>query len=543
MRKRSLLLVAVAAALVASLVVGPAATAKPQAASAGTVVFGADQEPNTLNFMTDSMYWMSIITNKIIASGSIYNDKAALVPYLLDGPAKILKLKPFTTQHTYKANATWSDGKPLTGADFVYRYQAQMNPANNVVTREGWDQMTSVKASGRTVTIVWKGPYAAWDEYNGASPLPRHVFAGQDFNKMWLTNIGPASGPFRFVEWVKGQQLTIAKNAAYKSGPAAKLDRIVFRFIPNTATQFQALRAGEVQMTEPQFQLQLRDFLNDPKITVQSGGGFFYEHIDMQFGAKGAAALKQPYVRRAIMMGINRRQISTAIYGAVLPNPLPVLNSVHFMPFQPAYRPVFAKWAFGQQRVINLLKKNGCTGGPDKPTRGNTSIFSCPNVGKLSFRFTTTAGNQVRALTFEIVQAQLKSVGIELVPRFGPASVVFGTVLPSRDWDLIMFTWLSNPSHSYSAGDLYGCGGGQNDLVYCNRRYTKLMDEAKFTADPVKRDKLVQQAEAIMSNDVPTIPLYNRPRFQLFYKTIKGPKNNPTQEGVTWNAETWTISQ
>jgi len=543
MRKRSLLLVAVAAAVVASLVVGPAATAKPQAASAGTVVFGADQEPNTLNFMTDSMYWMSIITNKIIAAGEIYNNKAELVPYLLAGKPKLIKAKPFTTQHTYKSGLVWSDGKPLTGADYVYRFQAMMNPANNVVSREGWDQMTKVTSKGQTVTVVWKGPYAAWEDYNGASPLPRHAFQGQDFNKMWLNSIEPASGPFKFVSWVKGQQLTIAKNTSYKAGAQSKLDRIVFRFIPNTATQFQALRSGEVQMTEPQFQLQIKDFLNDPKITVQSGGGFFYEHIDFQFGPKGASALKQPYVRQAIMMGINRRQISQAIYGAVLPNPLPVLNSVHFMPFEAAYKPNFAKWAFGQQKVINLLKAKGCTGGPAKPTPRNSDIFSCPNVGKLSFRFTTTAGNQVRQLTFEIVQAQLKSVGIDLVPRFGPASVVFGTTLPSRDWDLIMFTWLSDPTHSYSAGDLYGCGGGQNDLVYCNRAYTKLMDQAKFTADVPKRNALVNQAEAIMTNDVPTIPLYNRPRFQLFYKTIKGPANNPTQEGVTWNAETWTNSQ
>ena len=65
--------------------------------------------------------------------------------------------------------------------------------------------------------------------------------------------------------------------------------------------------------------------------------------------------------------------------------------------------------------MISTLKGHGCTGGPDKPSAGNDKIFSCPNVGKLSFRFHTTTGNQLRALTFEIIQRQLKSVGIELV--------------------------------------------------------------------------------------------------------------------------------
>ncbi|HXF98724.1 MAG TPA: peptide ABC transporter substrate-binding protein [Gaiellaceae bacterium] len=546
MRKSSALLVACAAALVASLVIGPAATAGESQAR-GTVVFGADQEPNTLNWMTDSMYWMSLITSKITASGMIYNDKAQLVPYLLEGKPKIVKRRPFTTQHTYKATANWSDGRPLTGADYVFRWQAQMNPQNNVVTREGWDQMRSVTAKGKTVTIVWKSTYANWEEFNGAAPIPRHAFAGKDFNKMWQNEISPASGPFRFVSWTKGQQLVIARNPSWKAGPAPKLERIVFRFIPNTATQFQALRSGEVQITEPQFQLQIKDFLNDPKINVQYGPGFQYEHIDFQFGPKGHPALKQPYVRKAIAHGINRAQISQAIYGAVLPKPLPVLGSVHWMPFQPQYKghDYFNQYKFSQQRVIDILKRAGCTGGPDRPTRGNDRIWTCPGVGKLSFRFTTTSPNQRRALTFEIIQAQLKSVGIELVPRFGPAPVVFGTVLPSHDWDIIMFTWLSSPTHNFTAGDLYSCPpeGGQNDMNYCNRRYTRLMNQAKVEVDEQKRTQLVYQAERIMANDVPTIPLYSQPGFLLHYKNIKGLLKNPTQEGSTWNAEVWSISQ
>jgi len=543
MRKRTILLLVGALAISASLVVGPAATATPERQTAGTVVFGADQEPNTLNWALDAMLWMSMITNKITVSGEIYNDKAQLVPYLTEGKPKIVKAKPLTTTHTYKKTAAWSDGKPVTGADFVTRWRVQMDPANNVVTREGWDQMAKVTAKGKSATIVWKGNYANWEEFNGAAPLPTHFLAGKDFNKVWADEIGPSSGPYKFVSWVKGQQITIAKNTAWKAGPASKLDRIVFRFIPNTATQFQALRSGEVQITNPQFQLQLKDFLKDPKIDLQAAPGFFYEHIDFQFGPKGHPALKQPFVRKAIITGINRAQISQAIYGAVLPKALPVLGSVHFMPFQAEYQGPFNQYKFSQAKVLSILKGKGCTGGPDKPSAGNSSIFSCPGVGKLSFRFVTTTPNQRRALTFEIIQAQLKSVGIELVPRFGPAAVVFGTTLGSHDWDLIMFTWLSNPTHSYGAGDLYECGGGQNDLLYCNRKYTKLMQEAKFTVDTAKRNQLVYAAEKLMAADVPTIPLYSAPDFVLSYKNIKNVKGNPTQEAVTWNAEAWSLGQ
>ena len=93
----------------------------------------------------------------------------------------------------------------------------------------------------------------------------------------------------------------------------------------------------------------------------------------------------------------------------------------------------FAVWRFNQAKVISLLKEQGLHRWSRQAERGQRrDFFSCPNVGKLSFRFHTTTGNQLRALTFEIIQRQLKSVGIELVPRFQTGGVMFGTTLPSR---------------------------------------------------------------------------------------------------------------
>ena len=124
-----------------------------------------------------------------------------------------------------------------------------------------------------------------------------------------------------------------------------------------------------------------------------------------------------------------------------------MLQSHIFKPFEAALQAA-VEWKFSQKKVISMLKGKGCTGGPNTPSASNNDIWSCPNVGKLSFRFTTTSGNQLRALTFEITQKQLKSVGIELVPRFGSSGTVFGQVLPSGDWDIFMFTWVGGPTGS-----------------------------------------------------------------------------------------------
>jgi ABC-type transport system substrate-binding protein len=550
MRKRSILLVVGAAALVASLIVGPAATAKTDAASAGTVVIGHDQEPVTLNtYITEgNAYTTALAMNPVLASASVYDQNAKLVPLLVDAAPKIVKSNPLTVSFKYKNTAKWSDGRQLTGADFVATYRTIMNPNFDITSREGWQDIASVKAKGKSVVVVWKKgkAYAAWDALVATSPMPAHKVAGQNFNDLWRNSIDVASGPFKFVSWQKGTQLVLQKNTAYNAGPKAKVDRVIFRYIPSTPSLFQALSSGEIQVTEPQPQLQIVDIRKNSKFKVQSGPGYFWEHMDIQFGPKGHPALKQAYVRQAIITGINRNQIKQALY--VSPGlvgnakDLPVLQSHIFKPFETNYQPNWNKWSFSQKKVISMLKAKGCTGGPSAPSANNSAIWSCPNVGKLSFRFTTTSGNQLRALTFEIAQKQLKSVGIELVPRFGPSGTVFGQVLPSGDWDIFMFTWLGGPTSSATSFSLYGCGGDQNYMNYCNKKASALLQKAQFTPDPAARAKLLNEAESkYLSTDVMSVPMYVRPGFLINSTSVKGPVLNPTQQGSTWNAQGWTV--
>jgi peptide/nickel transport system substrate-binding protein len=547
MRKRSILLAAGALALVASLMIGPTASAKSSRSSAGTVVVGEDQEPDILNpYLTAGNSQTTADTmNLVLAGGTIFNQSAALTPYLLTANPKLLKTDPLTATMTYKPNAVWSDGKPITGADFVATWKTELNPNYDITSRDGWDTIQSVKAKGKTVVVTWqKGkPYASWDALMGTSPMPAHVIAGQDFNHIWDNSISVSSGPFMFKSWQKGTQLTLVKNPTYKATPGSKISNLVFRYIPSTPSIFQALQAGEVQVMYPQPQLQIVDIRKNPKFKVAQSVGYSWAHLDIQVGPKGNPALKKAYVRQALVQGMNRAQIRQALYvtpGLVASvKDLPVLQSNIYKPFEKYYQPNWGIWKFSQRNVIALLKKNGCTGGPDKPDANNSAIWSCPGVGKLSFRFTTTSGNQLRALTFEIIQKQLKSVGIELLPRFGPSATVFGQILPSGDWDLFMFNWSSSPTNTATSWVQYGCGGDQNYMNSCNNKANAMYKKAEITPDPAARAKLLNGAEAIMARQVDSIPMFIAPLYLINNKNVSGPILNPTQQGFTWNAETW----
>ena len=544
MRKTSLLALVGVLAIVASLVIGPGASAqpaKPAKATAGTIVFIHDQEPPNLQgpWVGNNLYATSLVTNNIWYGCQIRNAAGDLVPRLCTAKPKLIKKSPLTIKFTYKNSAKWSDGKPVTAADFRATWKVFINPNNNVISRTGWEDIKSVKGSGKTVTVVFKKLYADWEALVSGGVYAAHIIAGKDMNQMFLNDIPVSDGPWKFSSWQKGVQITVVKNNNFTAGPKLKIDRLVFRYILDTNARFQALKAGEGQVMEPQPQLQIADFLKDRKFVVDRKIGFAWEHIDVEFGPQGAPALKKQYVRQALITGMNRGQIAQALYGTIAPGLKPV-NSHMFKPFESNYRPNWAVYQFSQKKVIASMKAHGCTGGPNTPSANNNDIWSCPGVGKLSFRFSTTTGNQLRALTFEIIQRQLKSVGIELVPRFQVAGTMFGTTLPSRDWDLMMFTWVGSPSTPITIKDLYGCGGDQNDMQYCNRPFSKILEKVSTTLDAKQRATLLNFAERkYMVKDVPSIPVYARPVFVIHSARVKGPVVNPTSEGSPWNVANW----
>ena len=279
MRKRSILLVTGALALVASLVIGPAATAKPERTTAGTVIFGHDQEPSTLNpFVTEgSNLPTPMAINPVLGSGGIYNGNAQLVPELWDGPAKIVKNDPLTVTWKYKKSAVWSDGKPVLGQDFLVTYRTIINPNFDITDRGGWEDIQSLKVKGKSVTMTFKKgkTVAFWDGLAANQLMPRQIVQpimnsnnASDFNNLWLNSMNISSNAFKFQSWTKGQQLTLVKNTKFKAGPQAKLDRIVFRYIPSTPSLFQALEAGELNVINPQPQIQIKDLYKDKKFKV-----------------------------------------------------------------------------------------------------------------------------------------------------------------------------------------------------------------------------------------------------------------------------------
>ena len=175
----------------------------------------------------------------------------------------------------------------------------------------------------------------------------------------------------------------------------------------------------------------------------------------------------------------------------------------------------------------NLLAQH-CTGGPSKPAANNTAIWTCKGV-KAELKYETTAGNQRRATSTAIWTQQLKSIGIQLDANIKPSTTVFGTDLPNHDFDLAEYAWVTAPDPS-GFDAIWGCGGGSNYTSYCSHKVTALFAAGDQELDPTKRLADYENADKLMANDIPAVPLYAQPSILVYKKGITGMQNsnNPT---------------
>jgi peptide/nickel transport system substrate-binding protein len=446
---------------------------------------------------------------------------------------------------TVRPDAFWNWGGkklPVTNKDLVYTWQIIVDPKNNNASTTGYDQITGFKLVGtKTVVFTWSKPFADYRDLFG-QVYPADALAGLDFNKYWSDcvcgNDGKpvADGPFLLTNYTRGQGSTLKANPFWygKKPGLAELD---FKVITDTNSEIQAMRGGEVDAIYPSPQTALSQLKGQAGITYSSIPGFTQEHIDIQVGPKGNPLLKQLWMRQAIALAINRHSLIVALYGQIAPGLKPLNNLMYEIGTNAV--PHFAEWNSSQAKSLALLKAN-CTGGPAKPTRNNTAIWTCGGQ-KAEFRWGTTAGNQRRATSTAIFSQQLGAVGIKITPLFEPANPnFFGQRLPGGDFDLAEYAWSGGPDPS-GFDAIYQTGGGSNYKNYSNKTVDALINAGDSDLNPTTRTATFQKAAKILADEISVIPLYS-PRYILVYKSaFKGmdKSNNPTQEGPTWNVEEW----
>jgi peptide/nickel transport system substrate-binding protein len=456
--------------------------------------------------------------------------------------------KPFTLTYHIRPEARWSDGTPVTAFDFWFTQRAFARRAMpgdpGGGTRALHRKIRRSRVLGpRTFQVELREPFAGWRNLYPIV-LPRHVLAGRDLTKVWADRIDDpgtgapiGTGPFLVGGWERGKQLTLVRNARYWGPHTAYLDRLVHRFAtlspgdalaPVRRNEFDvalALGGGFISREVAQEVRQTRGW------QVATWPTLAMEHLAFRVGKGGHPALRDKLVRRALAFGIDRVAITRAIQVEADQSKRRPLDSAVFLPTEQFYSPNWGAYRYDTRRAQQLLTQAGCR-------RGSDGVYECAGE-RLRLRFVTTP-DPVRAQVLELVKAQLRPVGVEIVPVFVPGSVFFAQVLPSGDFDIALFAWLN--SGGFVWPDAL-CGDVQNWTGFCSRLLMRDAQQVDFIVDPIQRARVLNAVDSKLASAVPALPVVQPVLRAAIRSTVRGVEPGGTQFNFSQNSEDWWLAE
>lgn len=299
------------------------------------------------------------------------------------------------------------------------------------------------------------------------------------------------TGPFEFVSWTRDQAIVLDKNEEYWKEGLPKLDQVIFEVIPDNAARLIALRSGDID---------IMDGLNpDDAAGIEEEEGMeLLSREENNFGYVGFNVQKEPLdnqdLREAISHAIDREALVEALYagyGSVAKNPLP--------PSYLGYNDDVEGYPYDVEKAKEKLKEAGYEDGLD------IDLWTMP-VARPYMPDPEKAA--------EIVQNNLAQIDVNVnIVREEWAPYLEKTA--NGEHQIYMLGWSGtngDPDYFLSSllhGDLIG---DSNREYYDNDEVDKLLDDAKVETDEDKRIKMYEDAQEIIAEDVPMVPLvHSRP--------------------------------
>jgi peptide/nickel transport system substrate-binding protein len=459
-------------------------------------------------------------------------DLAAVVPTVANGG---ISKDGLTLSYHLRHGVKWHDGYPFTSRDVKFTWQAIMNPANNVVSRRGYDQVASIDTPDRyTVVFHMKRLFApAIDTIFGESDtpfriLPAHLLAKYASLNQVPFNAAPVgTGPFAFVRWNRGDRIVLKANPDYFRG-APHLHEVVLLIILDDNTTEAQVRSREADLAIEIPATIYRDLAGAPGVVRQLAQSPTYESIDFNVTHPPLDDLR---VRRALVLGMDRAAIARDdTYGAG------TLASADLSPFYWAFDPSIRPIPYDPAQAKELLDQAGWHPGPDG--------VRVRNGKRLQLELAFGQGSSVaRAITAQ-VQQMYRALGIDVQLKDYDYATYYaaaesGGILNSGKFDLAVYAWISGADPDDSSQ--WACAekppAGNNITRYCSPAMDALQRLALSTFDRNVRKTAYARIQRLLLDGSPaafvfyrSLPYARTPVLQNFFP-------NGTSEG--WNAQEW----
>jgi peptide/nickel transport system substrate-binding protein len=503
----------------------------------GVLRLGEDEEPDGLNLMYAHTAAADTVAGMLFsfilrydAHGNYVPDLAAQVPTVRNGG--ISRDGRRIVVHL-RHGVVWADGAPLTAADWLFTYNAVMNPANNVKTRYGWDEIASAAAPDPyTIVIRLRRPNVAVLGILGMGgaaypPMPAHSLSRlPNLNAAAFNQRPLSSGPYLLQSWNHGSSLVFVPNPRYFRG-VPKLKQVVWKVIPDVNTLYNQLATHEVDVYPNVNENSIGRLSEITGIRVDRTLIADWRHLGINISRPQLADVR---VRRAIAEAIDWKRINDTIYhGIDRPAVSDIFPESWAAPHLPPYR-------FDPPDARRLLAQAGWRASPD----------GILHKGPLAMHLTiyATTGHQENTETQVLIQSMLREVGVDVAVRNYPGSYLFASDGPlytgKYDLEWSIETNGPDPDNSGSWNGAFIPPRGANTSWLDDPIVNQTSTAAASTFDQNARKALYQREEERLRELVPAVFFSWRNNFTAINSDV-GNYVPAAFIGDSWNAWQWKV--
>ena len=443
--------------------------------------------------------------------------------------------------------ATWGDGTPITTEDVQFTWEIGRDETAGVNNQELYRRMEMIEAQDdRNFTIFWNKRTCEAEAINDFSIVPAHLerAAAEDPAAYRTRNAydtdptqpGLYYGPYRVTRVEPGATIVLEPNPTWWGEPPF-FKKITVRTIENTAALEANLLSGEIDYIAGEDGISLDQALafekrHGDRFDVVFKPGLFYEHIDLRLDNP---LLEDVRVRRALLHAIDRASISARLFEGKQPV---ADTSVH--PLDSVFVEDVRTYPFDPDAAATLLDDAG--------TEMRDGIRHNADGESLRLEIMTTAGNRVRELVQQVIQSNLRDVGVDLRIRNQPARVFFGQTVRQREFPaMAMFAWFSSPRnvprttlHSSMIPTPGNGWSGQNYTGYRSAVMDEAIDRVEVECSDDAQTRHWTTIQQTYAEDLPVLPLYFRANAFIMPKWLKGVTPTGHQYPSTLWVENWT---
>ncbi len=415
----------------------------------------------------------------------------------------------------------WSNGDPLTAADFVFSFRRSVDPdtaaaygrmlapienAVSILAGEMEPEALGVEAlNERTVQIRLDDPTPYFlGLLTHASTYPVHRPSleqhGTDFVRP--PNL-VSNGAFRLVEWVPRSRIGLERNPYFHAVDDVLIERVVFYPIEDENTEFQRFRAGDLDWTDQVPANQFR-WLNQnlaPALSVSPWFGTYFFGFNLT---------RPPFeddleLRRALTLAIDREILTGKVtqFGEI-----PTFNLVpEGLPDYPPPVPDYAGWTqeAREARAVELYRQAGYD--EDRPLT-------------VELRYNTSENHRKIAVAIAAMWKQVLGVQTRLINE--EFRVFLQNRQLRRNTEVFRAGWIGDYQDAFTFLELFHSEHRRNDSGYANPRYDRLLEQIAEERIPARRRNLMVEAERMLLADQVVLPVYTYVTKRLVDPLLKG---------------------